>query len=272
MSYFSDDEDSIVGGRSSDDEDADIKTTTKKKTNKKKGKLLDENELNVDDNDSDIDSENDDDNDNDDDDDNDDDSQVLSDTDNDSEYNYQDAEELEKDIKNINNKEDKNSKKKSIKSQSKSVNLKQMEYLNDENDDDDDDDDEEDENYLQKFDQNISENYVLKNHPECIVHNYKEVLSMCSVIKDANGIIIDDLHKTIPYLTKYERARILGVRSKQIDSGATPFVKIPEGVIDGYVIAEMELKEKKIPFIIRRPMLNGGSEYWFLKDLEDLSF
>lgn len=140
------------------------------------------------------------------------------------------------------------------------------------NDSDDDDDDYEDESYLQKFNKGINENYILNNHPECVVHNYNEVLSMCSTIKDANGIIIDDLHRTVPYLTKYERARILGVRAKQINSGGVPLIKLPEGIIDGYIIAEMELKEKKIPFIIRRPMPNGGSEYWFLKDLEDLSF
>ena len=39
-------------------------------------------------------------------------------------------------------------------------------------------------------------------------------------------------------------------------------------IINGYTIAEMELKEKKIPFIIKRPMPNGGSEYWKLQDLE----
>ena len=30
----------------------------------------------------------------------------------------------------------------------------------------------------------------------------------------------------------------------------------------------MELKEKKIPFIIKRPIPGGGSEYWNVKDLE----
>ena len=83
---------------------------------------------------------------------------------------------------------------------------------------------------------------------------------------------IDDLHKTLPYLTKYEKTRVIGQRAKQINSGAYPFVKVPENVIDGYIIAEIELKEKRIPFIIRRPMPNGGSEYWKIKDLEDISF
>ena len=30
----------------------------------------------------------------------------------------------------------------------------------------------------------------------------------------------------------------------------------------------MELNEKKIPFIIRRPLPNNSSEYWKLQDLE----
>ena len=35
-----------------------------------------------------------------------------------------------------------------------------------------------------------------------------------------------------------------------------------------YLIANRELQEKKIPFIIRRPLPNGGSEYWDIRDLE----
>ena len=138
--------------------------------------------------------------------------------------------------------------------------------------DDDDEDDDDGEIYLQKFDKSINNNYIVDFHPECVLQNYDEILSMTKVIRDKDGIIIDDLHRTVPYLTKYERARILGQRAKQINSGASPFIKVPENVIDGYVIAELELKEKRVPFIIRRPMPNGGSEYWSLKDLEDISF
>ena len=45
-------------------------------------------------------------------------------------------------------------------------------------------------------------------------------------------------------------------------------VAVPEGVIDGYLIALKELEEKKIPFIIRRLLPNRGSEYWHLEDLQ----
>ena len=145
---------------------------------------------------------------------------------------------------------------------------KKPEFL--ENGEEDDDDD--GEMYLQKFDQSINENYIVNYHPESVLQNYDEILVMIKVVRDKNGIIIDDLHRTIPFLTKYEKARILGQRAKQINSGAIPFVKVPENVIDGYIIAELELKVKKIPFIIRRPLPNRGSEYWSIKDLEDISF
>jgi DNA-directed RNA polymerase I, II, and III subunit RPABC2 len=138
--------------------------------------------------------------------------------------------------------------------------------------DDETDDDETGEGYLQKFDKEINDNYLVNFHPECVSHNYDEVIAMSKVVRDENGIIIDDFHKTIPFMTKFEKARVLGQRAKQINSGATPFVKVPENVIDGYLIAELELKQKRVPFIIRRPLPNGGSEYWSIKDLEDISF
>jgi DNA-directed RNA polymerase I, II, and III subunit RPABC2 len=138
--------------------------------------------------------------------------------------------------------------------------------------DEEDDEDPTGEVYLQKFDKEINDNYLVNFHPESAIHNYDEILAMTKVVRDKNGIIIDDLHRTVPYLTKYEKARILGQRAKQINSGATVFVKVPEKVIDGYLIAELELQDKRVPFIIRRPMPNGGSEYWSIKDLENISF
>jgi len=139
-------------------------------------------------------------------------------------------------------------------------------------DDDDDDDDEYEENYLQKFDNEINKNYITEFHPECLNHNSDEVMKLSKVVRDENNIIIDPLHKTLPYLTKYEKARILGQRAKQIETGSKPLVKIPENIIDSYVIAELELREKKIPFIIKRPIPGGAFEYWSIKDLENINF
>jgi DNA-directed RNA polymerase I, II, and III subunit RPABC2 len=139
-------------------------------------------------------------------------------------------------------------------------------------DEEDDDNDDDDTQYLQKFNSEINKNYIMEHHPECVISNYDEISSLTSVIRDKNNNIIDDLHRTIPYLTKYERARILGQRSKQINSGAKVFVKVPENIIDGYLIAQLELEQKRIPFIIKRPIPGGGCEYWNLKDLEIVGF
>lgn len=139
-------------------------------------------------------------------------------------------------------------------------------------DDDTDDDEEEsdDEGYLRKFDREVISNYVDIYHPESRMHNYDEVRTMSVVVRDANGDVIDQLHKTLPFMTKFEKAKILGLRAKQLDEGAQPFVKAPPNAVTGYTIAVMELEQKKIPFIIRRPIPGGASEYWKVSDLEIL--
>jgi len=141
-----------------------------------------------------------------------------------------------------------------------------------EDEDEYEDDDYEDESYLQKFENHYIKNYITEFHPECLNNNYDEISQLSIVVRNSDGIIIDPLHKTLPYLTKYEKARIIGQRAKQIETGTKPLVKVPENIIDGYIIAELELKEKKIPFIIRRPIPNGSCEYWHLKDLEFINF
>ena len=124
------------------------------------------------------------------------------------------------------------------------------------------------ENYLKKFDKEVRENYILDFHPDSITHNYDEIYNLARVVRNGNNIICDELHKTLPILTKYEKTRVLGQRAKQLNEGANPFIKISDNMIDGYLIALKELEEKKIPFIIKRPLPNGGSEYWHLEDLE----
>lgn len=133
---------------------------------------------------------------------------------------------------------------------------------------DDDSDDEED--YLYKLDQDVKNDFISKHHPEASIHNFDEVRKLSVVVRNVKGIIVDPLHRTNPILSKYEYTRVLGQRAKQIESGAKPFVEVEPNIIDSYLIAENELREKKIPFIIRRPIPNGGFEYWNINDLEIL--
>ena len=94
---------------------------------------------------------------------------------------------------------------------------------------------------------------------------------------ELNRIIFsyDDLHEklnsnnriTKPFLTKYEKARIIGYRAEQIASGSEPCVDVFN--LDNVVeIAEKELKERKLPLIIKRTLPNNESEYWKLEELD----
>jgi len=141
-------------------------------------------------------------------------------------------------------------------------------YSGEEDDEEEDDDEMNDPDYFKKFDENIKHNIISEYHPEMVQHNYQEVEILTNVVRNEQGAIVDPFHKTLPFLTKYEKARILGERAKQLNVGATPFVHVEPHMIDGYLIALKELEEKKIPFIIKRPLPNGGCEYWKLKDLE----
>lgn len=139
-----------------------------------------------------------------------------------------------------------------------------------EDEEDEDEEDEEDENYLQKFDNSIKEQLLLDYHPELKIQNFIEVEALSKIVRNENGVIIDPLHKTIPFITRYEKARILGERAKQINNGAKVFIEVDKNMIDGYLIALKEYEEKKIPFIIKRPIPNGGCEFWKFEDLEQL--
>tara|TARA_B100000900_G_scaffold413084_1_gene436225 strand:- start:8830 stop:9510 length:681 start_codon:yes stop_codon:yes gene_type:complete len=135
--------------------------------------------------------------------------------------------------------------------------------------DETDSDDEYEEN-MNKLEQDINKDMIFSYHPETKQINFKELITLSKVARNKKGQITDPLHTTIPFLTRYEKAKILGLRAKQINHGSKPFVEINRNIIDGHTIAHMELVQNKIPFIIRRPLPNGGSEYWKISDLKHL--
>ena len=67
---------------------------------------------------------------------------------------------------------------------------------------------------------------------------FNEIKELCKITRDKNGIIIDEFHKTMAMLTKYEKTKILGMRVKQLNNGAPPYINISEKIIDNYLIAE----------------------------------
>ncbi|EGZ13008.1 hypothetical protein PHYSODRAFT_286529 [Phytophthora sojae] len=85
--------------------------------------------------------------------------------------------------------------------------------------------------------------------------------------------VLDESHKqpnahriTTRYMTKYERARVLGTRALQISMNAPVMVDI-EGETDPLKIAMKELRERKIPIIIRRYLPDNSFEDWSIDEL-----
>lgn len=79
--------------------------------------------------------------------------------------------------------------------------------------------------------------------------------------------ILKKKKKTVPFLNKFERARLIGVRIQQLSSGAEPKINI-EGLNSINEIVEEELKQRKIPLIIKRNLPNGDSEEWKLEEFQ----
>jgi DNA-directed RNA polymerase I, II, and III subunit RPABC2 len=121
-------------------------------------------------------------------------------------------------------------------------------------------------------DQDITFKRLNAAHPE-LVQDYVEAVIPRLALKvfpagpftdGSNG---DENHRTYPFLTKYERTRIIGQRANELSLGARAYIQVPEHVTDVREIARLELDQKRLPYIVKRPLPNGEYEYWRLSDL-----
>lgn len=109
-----------------------------------------------------------------------------------------------------------------------------------------------------------------RQHPECkidYIDSISSKLIMKSVPGGGIGETFDENHRSYPYVTNYEKTRIIGLRSNQLSLGSKPFIIVPKHVTDVREIARLEFDQKRLPMIIKRPMPNGTAEYWRLSDL-----
>ena len=110
---------------------------------------------------------------------------------------------------------------------------------------------------------------LYKHHPESIL-DYKETVVQRLPLKSVppfSSEALDIHHKSQPFLTQYEKTRILGFRTNQLAQGARPFIPVPPHITSTLEIARLELEQRRLPFIIKRPMPDGSFEYWRLSDL-----
>jgi DNA-directed RNA polymerase subunit K/omega len=73
-------------------------------------------------------------------------------------------------------------------------------------------------------------------------------------------------NKSRAVITQYEKALMIGKRATQIERGCHPNVKVLQGQTPIH-IAEEELRQRKIPFIIERT-IGSSHEYWKPIDME----
>ena len=114
-------------------------------------------------------------------------------------------------------------------------------------------------------DEDVAELIVDDDEKESKNEGFK-LLSYENILENIQNTV----KKTIPILTKFERARIMGVRLQQLAYGAKPRIDTTNMRSIKEIVAE-ELKQRKIPFIIKRTLPNGLAEYWKLEEFEDVS-
>lgn len=77
---------------------------------------------------------------------------------------------------------------------------------------------------------------------------------------------------TQPYFTKYELTSLIATRAQQLAEGARPMASL-DGLKTSdslfvWSLARREIEQRKLPFIIRRQLPNGTSEFWNAQELE----
>lgn len=112
--------------------------------------------------------------------------------------------------------------------------------------------------------------FLTMHHPEIRLDYIAEVQQKLPLqnYPPTNGK--DPNHKSVPYLTPYEKAKIIGFRANQLAQGARLLISLgsdQEHVTDVLQLARLELEQRKLPFILKRPMPDGTFEYWRLQDL-----
>lgn len=117
-----------------------------------------------------------------------------------------------------------------------------------------------DESCLYTVNSKFSSNALESDFMDTIVFDDDKIVQTTKIV-DPNDRI------TKPFLTKYERVRLLSDRVQQLVNGSKPMIKT-EDLYDERQIAELELQRKVIPLIVVRTLPNGTIEHWKLSELE----
>jgi DNA-directed RNA polymerase subunit K/omega len=94
-------------------------------------------------------------------------------------------------------------------------------------------------------------------------------MTSSAVFDDASKVFAGDTstYMSMPFMTKYEFDQIIGLRTVHISRGAPMMVDMPADFkiqtnMELRHVAIKELVEHKLPYIVKRTMPNGKTEYW----------
>mmetsp|Transcript_24966 Transcript_24966/g.25584 ORF Transcript_24966/g.25584 Transcript_24966/m.25584 type:complete len:133 (+) Transcript_24966:35-433(+) len=119
--------------------------------------------------------------------------------------------------------------------------------------------------YQEEYEESYIEQQYENEYDESNQNTENEI--KVDVLEVDNSVPIDKSKRiTTRYMTKYERARVLGTRALQISMNAPVMVDV-EQETDALKIATKELRERKIPMIIRRYLPDNSYEDWSLDEL-----
>lgn len=110
-------------------------------------------------------------------------------------------------------------------------------------------------------------NFLNTHHPECRLDYLEQTLAKLPLTSYPPDHGTDSRHRSVPYLTPFEKTKIIGFRANQLAQGSRPFVMVPSHMTDVLEISRLELEQKRLPFIVKRPMPDGTFEYVRLSDL-----
>ena len=99
---------------------------------------------------------------------------------------------------------------------------------------------------------------------EIVLTNFEDIEDINVFRKNYKSLMENNI--TSKYLNKYEITKILCKRCEQLENGCHPLISEYEIYNNVYDIAFQELKDKKIPFILKR-LINNKYEYFKLEDL-----
>ena len=108
-----------------------------------------------------------------------------------------------------------------------------------------------------------------ENTSEVNVSNMSNILYTNKLLNNIDSKTIKEKlnmsKKTLPLITKFEFSKIKSIRVTQLSNNSNPFIETDLDDIEK--IADEEIKQMKLPFIIKRNLPNGDYELWKLSEL-----